>query len=401
MIPRKYSNFLCYCHRLAMNGSNSSLVSQSFVNNTNEMQTSAVFVPIFQAIASSLVMIASLFGNTLVICVVLQSCRMRTVTNYLIVNMACADMLYTIVAMPPLFVSIFNCYAWALATRGRGIYFCKVVNFAQYMLVPVSVLTLAAIAFDRFFAILMPLKRIINKRVFYWILLVIWITSLAVATPTLYSLRVIESNGGLSCDENWAPAFDNETAPMIYMLVLFSVMLCLPLCVITVLYTIICRHLFLTKPPGETEREESKSLIRRRNSRKKVVKMLITVVVIFIVSWLPLQIANFIYYFDKSVIHIPEQVYFSCEFLMRSSCALNPAVYAIFSENYRQGFKKVLVKCCCFGRMSNFIRKNSSYSSSRQQTVPTILRSELGLSKLGRDSKRCCHDTGVEEEHQF
>ena len=230
-----------------MNGSNSSLISQSFVNNTNEMQTSAVFVPIFQAIASSLVMIASLFGNTLVICVVLQSCRMRTVTNYLIVNMACADMLYTIVAMPPLFVSIFNGYAWALATRGRGIYFCKVVNFAQYMLVPVSVLTLAAIAFDRFFAILMPLKRIINKRVFYWILLVIWITSLAVATPTLYSLRVIESNGGLSCDENWAPAFDNETAPMIYMLVLFSVMLCLPLCIITVLYTIICRHPFFNQ----------------------------------------------------------------------------------------------------------------------------------------------------------
>ena len=381
-----------------MNSSDSSLASHNLSNSSSEMAASAIAIQICKTVASALVMIASLFGNTLVICVVLQSVRMRTVTNYLIVNMACADMLYTLVAMPPLFVMIFDGYSWAMATRGRGIFFCQVVNFAQYMLVPVSVLTLAAIAFDRFFAIMMPLKRIINKRVFNWILLVIWLTSIAVATPTLYSVRVIESNISLSCDEDWAPAFDNETAPMIYMLVLFSVMLCLPLFIITVLYTIICRHLWFTKPPGETEREESKNLIKRRNSRKKVVKMLLTVVVVFIISWLPLQIANFIYFFDRSV-EITDQVYFACEFLMRASCALNPAVYAIFSENYRQGFKRVLARCCCY-RLSSFIPRRASSSSSRQQTVPTILRSEHGLSKPSYN-RRSCQGAGAEEEHQF
>ena len=379
-------------HRRRMNNS----TSQSIPNSTLEMVLPATSILVCKTLATALLMIASLVGNALVICVVLQSLRMRTVTNYLIVNMACADMLYTLIAMPPLFVMIFEGYNWAMGNLGRGIFFCRVVNFAQYMLVPVSVLTLAAIAFDRFFAILMPLKRIINKRVFYWIFLAIWLTSIAVATPMLYSLRVIENDAGsLSCDEKWAPAFDNETAPKIYTLMFFSVVFCLPLCVITVLYAIICRHLWFTKMPGEAEREESKNLIRRRNSRKKVVKMLIAVVVVFLISWLPLQVASFLYSYENMI--ISEPLYFACEFLMRSSCALNPAVYAIFSENYRQGFKRALARCCCF-KFSGFQRGGSL--SLRQQTVPTLLRSEQGLSR--RDgSRKSWQATGDEEEHKF
>ena len=370
--------------------------SQRMPNSTSEMVLPATSILVCKTLATALLMVASLVGNALVICVVLQSLRMRTVTNYLIVNMACADMLYTLIAMPPLFVMIFEGYNWAMGNRGRGIFFCRVVNFAQYMLVPVSVLTLAAIAFDRFFAILMPLKRIINKRVFYWILLVIWLISIAVATPMLYALRVIEGDAGsLSCDENWAPAFDNETAPKIYTLMFFSVVFCLPLCVITVLYTIICRHLWFTKMPGETEREESKNLIRRRNSRKKVVKMLIAVVVVFLISWLPLQVASFLYSYQNMI--ISEPLYFACEFLMRSSCALNPAVYAIFSENYRQGFKSALVRCCCL-KFSGFQRGSSL--SLRQPTVPTVLRSEHGFSRR-YGSGKSWRETGDEEEHKF
>ena len=267
------------------------------------------------------------------------------------------------------------------------------------MLVPVSVLTLAAIAFDRFFAILMPLKRIFNKRVFRWILAVIWVTSAAVATPLLYALEVTkEETGGLTCNEDWAPAFDNDTARKNYALVLFSVIFCLPICVMIVLYSVICRHLWSIKPPGETEREESKSLIKRRNSRRKVVKMLITVVVLFIVSWLPLQIATFLFYFQG--VTISESLYFACEIFMRASCALNPLVYAVFSENYRQGFKKVLGRCC-FSKLSAFVpQRAASCSSSRQQTAPSFVKSDYALSK--RDgSKRSYQEIEGEEEHQI
>lgn len=377
---------------------NSSVMSQNDSDSTWETAPLSVPTQIIKTLATVLVMIGSFFGNSLVICVVLQSLRMRTVTNYLIVNMACADILYTLVASPPLFVMIFEGYSWAMSSRGLGIFFCQVVNFGQYTLVPVSVLTLAAIAFDRFFAILMPLKRIINKRVFNWIIVVIWVTSVAVATPTLWVLRVIEDeDGSLSCEENWEPAFDNETASKNYALILFLVIFCLPICVITVLYTVICRHLWYMKPPGETEREESKNLLKRRNSRRKVVKMLITVVLVFIVSWLPLQIANFMFFFQRVV--VSESLYFACEILMRASCALNPAVYAIFSENYRQGFKRVLARCCCSKFLAFSPQRVASSSSSRHQTVPSVLRSEYALSK--RSCSKNCEEAEGEDEHQM
>ncbi|XP_022780787.1 RYamide receptor-like [Stylophora pistillata] len=358
-------------------------------------------IQIIQAVLSSLVMVGSLFGNTLVICVVTQSLRMRTVTNFLIVNMACADILYTLVSFPPLFVMIFDGYEWAMSSRGLGIFFCQVVNFGQYMLVPVSVLTLAAIAFDRFFAILIPLKRIISKRVFRYLVIAIWVTSAAVAAPLLYALQVTrDSKGGLSCAEKWAPVFDETTARRDYTLVLFSVIFCLPISVMIALYSIICRHLWSIKPPGETEQEESKNLIKRRNSRRNVVKMLITVVAVFIISWLPWQIVSLIFYFQE--VSISESLYFSCEIFMRASCAFNPLVYAVFSENYRQGFKKVLARCCC-SKIKAFVPQRAfSTSSSRQQTAPFLLKSDYALSRR-EGSKKACREVkdNHHEEHQI
>ena len=102
---------------------NSSVVTQSFPGGQSDTATSNVSTLVIQAVLSALVMIGSLFGNTLVICVVMQSVRMRTVTNFLIVNMACADILYTLVAMPPLFVMIFDGYNWAMSRHGLSIFF--------------------------------------------------------------------------------------------------------------------------------------------------------------------------------------------------------------------------------------------------------------------------------------
>ena len=66
----------------------------------------------FQCIAYFIIMFGSFIGNVLVICVVILNRQMRTVTNYLIVNMAVANLFITTFTMP---VTV-----KALAT-GRGI----------------------------------------------------------------------------------------------------------------------------------------------------------------------------------------------------------------------------------------------------------------------------------------
>ena len=51
-------------------------------------------------IAYSMVFFLGILGNSLVISVVIRSPRMRTVTNFFIVNLACADILVIIFCLP-------------------------------------------------------------------------------------------------------------------------------------------------------------------------------------------------------------------------------------------------------------------------------------------------------------
>ena len=107
----------------------------------------------------------SLFGNIMVVRVVHKNRRMRTITNYLIINMALADLLTTVFNMLPTLYWIFSgSDVWAIG-GSIGDVLCKLLGFAQPVSIAVSVFTLCAIAFDRFFAIFRPLKRVITFRV--------------------------------------------------------------------------------------------------------------------------------------------------------------------------------------------------------------------------------------------
>ncbi|EDO33446.1 predicted protein, partial [Nematostella vectensis] len=242
---------------------------------------------ITKAVCTGLVSLVAILGNILVISAVFHVKRMRTVTNYLIVNLAVAELLYILVAMPPFFVEIFSLYNWCMSTYTRGVYFCKIVNFGQYLLVPVSVLTLACIAADRFFAIVVPLKRVLTKRVFYWLVPGIWVVSAGLAAPVLYAYRVVEWGGHLMCSEEWGEGGIAQHASRIYTSMLFVVAYCVPFAVMATMYTVICRKLWLRKVPGSQSAKKSSKAVE---SRKKVVKMLITVFVVFVACWLPVQV---------------------------------------------------------------------------------------------------------------
>lgn len=82
-------------------------------------------------------------GNLIVIWIVLAHKRMRTVTNYFLVNLAVADALISV--LNTLFTSTFLMYQdwW------YGLAWCKFTTFISVCTVAASVLTLMAIAIDR------------------------------------------------------------------------------------------------------------------------------------------------------------------------------------------------------------------------------------------------------------
>jgi tachykinin-like receptor len=82
-------------------------------------------------------------GNIIVVWIVLAHKRMRTVTNYFLVNLAIADVMVSIFNV--LFHFVLNLYQdWFF-----GLEYCKFAFFIASCTISVSVLTFMAIAIDR------------------------------------------------------------------------------------------------------------------------------------------------------------------------------------------------------------------------------------------------------------
>lgn len=294
-----------------------------------------------KAAAYILVILLSLFGNVMVVRVVHKNRRMRTITNYLIINMALADLLTTVFNMLPTLYWIFRGLdVWAVG-GWIGETLCKLLNFSQSVSITVSVFTLCAIAFDRFFAIFRPLKRVITFRVAKGIIGASWMSSIVVAGPQLYVLTTAGEKGRAQCVEHWGAPFDEATAPRDYTIALFVLLYALPLAVIAFLYTVIMLKLWRRRAPGQelTLNQENKD-----RTNRKVLKMLVTVVIVFALSWLPLYVRMFVMFAesDRYVCGLPYEMDFLTLYLGHANSAINPYIYVIFNENYRRGFKSVL-----------------------------------------------------------
>lgn len=95
------------------------------------------------AIAYSLIVIVSVIGNVTVIWIIMAHKRMRTVTNYFIVNLAFSD-----VSMAT-FNTAFN-FVYAIHNDWYfGLGYCKFHNFFPITAMFSSIYSMAAIAVDR------------------------------------------------------------------------------------------------------------------------------------------------------------------------------------------------------------------------------------------------------------
>lgn len=124
------------------------------------------------------VFVVSLIGNGLVCFVVHKTPRMKTVTNYFIVNLAVGDILMTIFCVPFSFVSMLVLRHWPF-----GGLMCKVVNYTQAVSVMVSAFTMFAISIDRYMAIMRPLKPRLSRTAAKLVVAIVWACALATAAP--------------------------------------------------------------------------------------------------------------------------------------------------------------------------------------------------------------------------
>ena len=324
--------------------SGDSLVSESKCFHQDSPEIKAVRI-----LPYCLIIFVSLIGNTMVVAVVYKNSRMRTTVNYYIVNMAIADLFITFYMPRMISTAIFG-YEWVVGGTG-GLVFCKLsILFNQTPMI-VSIFTVVAISFDRFNAVLFPLRTFVSERLCKVIILFTWILALAFRLPTVYAVHLITGNDGkLYCHLLLDGTFGQGTQKLYYnlnMIAIFS----LPLLVTVILYSAIIVKLKKRKTPGltpENSSNNSEGFRRREVVKKKVLRLVSIVVTAFILCWLLYYIRLILYAYGYKL---------SCDWLFvrlvfaHFNSALNPCLYAVFSENYRRGFKKILARVNCCKRL--------------------------------------------------
>ena len=114
----------------------------------------------FRAGSVLLVLLLSLFGNIFVLYVVRSNIKLHTVTHYQLVNLACADLLITVVNMSHLFKMEVTGDDQTFGGVAGQVY-CIGLMVMLNISVSSSVLTLTAVAVERFYSIMFPFERII------------------------------------------------------------------------------------------------------------------------------------------------------------------------------------------------------------------------------------------------
>ena len=292
-----------------------------------------------------LLLVVSLLGNSLLIAVVYKNAnqRMRTPSNYFIINMACADILLTVYCVPQNTIITAYQYRW-LISGVAGELLCRLSFFIGQMSVLVSTGSIFIIALDRYFLVFYPLKRVITLRIARRVIGVVWILAIAFAAPLFRMASLIAVNPGfLVCTID----FEIIHYIIFYFLLFFPFTITLPLIATIAIYIAIGIKLNQTKPPGH---QLPPSQERRERMNHKTLAMLLTIVALLMVFRFPMIIGMIACFSGSRSFCDHFTVMFTVWFLTYTNSGINPWIYFIFNEQFRQGARSLLQSLipCCF-----------------------------------------------------
>ena len=312
--------------------------------------------------------ILALIGNVVVVYIVFTVNHMRSSTNTLIANMAIADLLMTI-AIPYTVKWYFLWNRWFGTIMGDIL--CKFFHSALVGSIVASVLSLVAISLDRSFAILFPMKTIMTRNVVRFAITMVWLCTLAFWVPAIMVSKNqrVEGTEIWICDDVWETMSEHTFATL-----LFLIGYAIPLVIIAVFYCLAGLRLWSRQLPGHRNLGSNK---KAKSTSRRATAMLITVVIVFALSWLPWQAMEIIDNFNKVLLFkLPMELSMVIPWVGYANSAINPILYVIFSENYRQEFYRVL----CRGPSRKDRYRKTIVSRSTTRTTRSSRASSLAVS---------------------
>ena len=306
------------------------------------------------AILYSLIVLPGVVGNAIVITIVRRTPSMHTTTNYLLLNLAVADLL-TLMLCPGL-------YDFALTNVNlnglTGDLICKlfVGNAVVPITINVAVLTVCTIAVERYLALLKPFHsnlRIREDQAKY-VIAVLWLLALLSCIPDIQANTYDISSSIYPCKRPWSlDEYFLHKPFIIFTIVCFGLT---SSAILFICYFEIIRGLYFTK----TICSESTVTETERRAKKQLARLLIWLAVAFSICSLPFHIYFlFLISADNETVQENYNTLYSIHRASRlflfSNSFLNPILYALQSSNYRDGCRLIFSSrvICCKSRVTN------------------------------------------------
>ena len=275
-------------------------------------------------VAFVVTMLVALVGNILLIYIVWKKPETRTLTSFMFVNMAVADLLTTLLQMP-ITVSFLLDASWIPGLAGKIT--CKCFYYLTFTSITASILCLTIIAVDRFFAVLYPFQNIGWFRKAQIVSPIIWIVSLALMAV---SVTVIILDEKITMCSYYFP--EAKVSEKGFFTLFFVVNYLVPLVIMTVLYGTIIYKLWSYKAASTEEGQKSQE---EQLKKKQLVRMLVIVVAVFALCWLPTNVYQLELGITGKTSFSNFGVYISF-LLSQGNSAVNPWLYIGLNRKFRQ-----------------------------------------------------------------
>ncbi|XP_034240392.1 RYamide receptor-like, partial [Thrips palmi] len=288
----------------------------------------------------TVVFLVALVGNGLVMYCVMSSPRMRTATNYMLLNLAIGDMLMTLLCVPFTFVSTLLLQFWPF-----GVELCHTVSFSQAVSVLVSAYTLVVISVDRYLAVMRPLRPRLTRREAQCSMAAVWVGALATALPIPYWSRLGQPEpwhrdcDKWVCQEVWPSAESRQH----YSMALMSLQYLAPSCVLLYTYARIAVVIWVKRTPGEAENSRDR---RFACAKRKMIKMMVVVVAGYTICWLPFNALVVAWDTNTGLgdwAGLPP-LWFCTHWLAMSHSCLNPLIYYWMNARFRACYRVALAR---------------------------------------------------------
>lgn len=280
----------------------------------------------------SLLFVAGLVGNALVVWILAVFVKIKTMTDMYLLNLTVSDLL--LVFSLPFLVQYSIVSQWTF-----GNVLCKIISSVYFIGFYSNVFFITIMSIDRYLAIVHSLRvqGIRTIAIGFITSLVVWAVAILASMPDLLFFQEVNDNNQTMClpdypggNSGWK-TFSNFVVNILGWL-------------IPVVVLIFCYHSIL------------KNLQKCHTKNKyKAIKLVFIVVIVFFLCWTPVNIVLFLDSLrnmsiidDCQTSHRLDLAIELTEALSFVHCCLNPVIYAFVGEKFKKHLRDAFKKSACF-----------------------------------------------------